>query len=179
MLKKHDTAFILIDVQGKLSEMVYESEKLLVNLQRLIKGLKALQIPIVWVEQYPEGLGETNEHISKHLEGETPIVKRTFSACRNEDFMKEIKKLNRNQWIIAGIEAHVCVYQTAVELKDIGYDVQLVTDAISSRVRSDKLLGIEKMKEKGVNLTSVEMALFELLETSEGDLFKEVIQHIK
>jgi nicotinamidase-related amidase len=103
----------------------------------------------------------------------------TFSCCRNESFIQALKVLNRKQVLIAGIEACVCVYQTALDLVDQGYEVQAVTDAVSSRNVDDKKIGLQKMRDYGVRLTSVETALFELLKVAEGERFGDIVKIVK
>lgn len=179
MLSKEQTVFVLVDVQGKLAKIVHESEALLENLQNLIKGLKILEIPIVWLEQYPQGLGPTNERLTELLEGFKPIPKITFDACKNPTFIEAMKKTGRSQVLIAGIETHICVYQTAMGLKALGYEVQAVADAVSSRTLANKEIGLEKMKSAGIPLTSVEMAIYELMETGEGENFKQILKILK
>lgn len=179
VLNREETVFVLVDVQGKLARIVHESEEMISNLEKLVQGLRVLDIPIVWLEQYPKGLGPTVENISRHLTGLEPIPKMTFSACLNGDFTEAVKKTGRKQVLIAGIETHICVYQTAVGLKDLGYGVQVVADAVSSRALSNKNIGLERMKSAGIEWTSVEMALYELLQTAEDDAFKQIVQLIK
>ena len=103
----------------------------------------------------------------------------SFSSCRNDRFVQALKALNRKQVLIAGIEAHVCVYQTAAELVDLGYEVQVVVDAVSSRNMENKEIGLQRMRDSGVSLTSVETALFELLKVAEGEQFKEILKIVK
>ncbi|KEF36750.1 nicotinamidase-like amidase [Schinkia azotoformans MEV2011] len=179
MLNKENTVFVLVDVQGKLAKMVQDSEQMIANLKNLIQGLRILDVPIVWLEQYPEGLGPTNEELTVHLAGMEPISKITFSACKNPEFMEAIEKTGRKQILIAGIETHICVYQTATGLKDLGYEVEVVADAVSSRTTLNKEIGLEKMKSAGIRWTSVEMALYELMETAEGEQFKQVLKLLK
>jgi nicotinamidase-related amidase len=158
---------------------VQESEKMIANLKNLIQGLQILGVPIVWLEQYPEGLGATNEELAAHLAGMEPIRKITFSACKNPDFIDAMEKTGRKQVLIAGIETHICVYQTATGLKDLGYGVEVVADAVSSRTKLNKEIGLEKMKAAGIKGTSVEMALYELMETAEGEQFKQILKLLK
>ncbi|MEZ7171195.1 hydrolase [Sporosarcina sp. OR05] len=179
MNKREQTVFVLVDVQGKLSEIVHESEKMLTNLRKLIQGLQVLGVPILWLEQYPDGLGPTNEKIACLLEGTTPIPKMTFSAFKTDTFKEQLQLLNRNQVLIAGIETHICVYQTAVDLQLNGYDVQVVEDAVSSRTNENKEVGLRKMAALGVQVTSVEMALYELMERADDPAFKQLLKIIK
>lgn len=179
LLKKSETAFVLVDVQGKLAKIVHESEALLEKLQQLIRGLRLLEVPIIWLEQYPQGLGRTSEELTQHLSGLEPIEKITFSACKNEEFMRALKETNCQHVLVAGIETHICVYQTAVDLKENGYRVQVVEDAVSSRTLANKQVGLNKLKSLGIMGTSVEMALYELLETAGTEQFKQMLTIIK
>lgn len=179
MLHKENTVFVLVDVQGKLAQIVQDSEKMMANLKNLIQGLRILDVPIVWLEQYPEGLGPTNKELVAHLTGMEPVRKITFSACKNPDFIEAMGQTGRKQVLIAGIETHICVYQTATGLKNLGFEVEVVADAVSSRTRLNKEIGLEKMKSEGIKWTSVEMALYELMETAEGERFKQLLKLLK
>ena len=179
MLKIENTILLLVDFQGKLAHLMYEKELLFNNLQKLIKGIQVLGIPIIWVEQNPQGLGPTIPEIADILSNIQPISKMSFSSCRNNDFLQALNALNRKQVLVAGIEAHICVYQTAADIVDIGYEVQVVTDAVSSRSVGNKEIGLQRMRDSGVSLTSVETALFELLKVAEGEQFKEILKIVK
>jgi nicotinamidase-related amidase len=179
MLVTEKTIMIVVDVQGNLAHLMYNKDRLFKNLQKIIKGIQTLKIPILWVEQNPEGLGATIPEVADLLPDIIPIKKMSFSGCRNTEFMKALKAENRNQILIVGIETHVCVYQTAVDLVNLDYDVQVVTDAVSSRTAENKNVGLQRMRDAGVKLTSVEMALFELIGIAEGRQFKEIIKIVK
>ena len=179
MLKQENTVLIVIDVQGKLAGLMHESQALLENLQKIIKGIQVLEIPILWVEQNPEGLGPTIPEVADLLAGIKPIRKLSFSCCRNERFEQALKSADRHQVLIVGIEAHVCVYQTAMDLIDSGYEVEIVADAVSSRTPENRETALQKMRDGGVSLTSTEMALFELLKTAEGERFKQILKIVK
>ncbi|NTV45459.1 MAG: hydrolase [Chlorobiales bacterium] len=179
MLTIDNTALIVVDVQGKLAQLMYQKEELYENLKRLIKGAQVLQMPIVLTEQYPKGLGPTVTELSELMPEVKPIEKITFSCCGNEEFSQELKALGRRQLLLTGIETHICVYQTAMDLLGAGYEVQVVTDAVSSRKRSNKRIGLERMKAAGAIPTTTEMALFELLHIAEGEKFKEISKIVK
>jgi nicotinamidase-related amidase len=179
MLDVEKTALVIIDVQEKLSRVMHEKEKLFENLQKLIKGTKLLNIPIIVTEQNPNGLGPTVPDIAPLLTDIKPITKFSFSCCGEEPFMHEIEKLNRKQILLTGIETHVCVYQTAVDLIEAGYEVHTVVDCVSSRTQENKNLALDKMKSEGSRLTSVEIVLFELLRTAKNPRFKEMSQIVK
>jgi nicotinamidase-related amidase len=180
MLTTGNTALLVIDVQGKLAELMHQRETLFANLQRMIKGAQVLGLPLLITEQVPEKLGATRPEIAGLLaEGTEPIHKSSFSCCGNTAFMERFKALGRRQVLLTGIETHICVYQTALDLLDLGYEVQLVTDAVSSRTAENRQIGLERMKEAGATLTTTEMALFELLRAAEGPQFKEITRIVK
>lgn len=179
MLKIEDTALIVIDVQGKLAKIMHQSSEILRSIENLIKGAQLLNIPILWLEQYPKGLGATSDQLKQHLTESSPIEKMVFSACKNEEFQKELEKLNRNSMLVCGIETHICVYQTVQELLHLGKNVEVVVDGVSSRSLANKQIGLEKMTSLGAKVTSVEMALFELIQTAEHPKFKEISKIIK
>src|SRR5699024_5450472 len=179
MLKVEETALVVVDVQGKLAKIMHQSNELLANMERIIQGAHLLDIPILWLEQYPKGLGPTDDQVKQHLTDLSPVAKMTFSACKNDDFLKELKQLGRKSILLTGIESHICVYQTARDLLKADHHVELVVDCISSRTLANKEIGIEKMKSYGAFVTSVEMALFELMETAEHPKFRDVSKLIK
>lgn len=179
MLETEEVVLAIVDIQGNLANSMHEKESLFENVQKLIKGIQVLGVPILWVEQLPEKLGHTIDEIANTLSDIQPITKSSFSCCRNDHFMQALKALNRNQVLIAGIEAHVCVYQTAAELVNKGFEVQVVTDGVSSRNVWNKEVGLQKMRDHGVRWTSVETALFELLKVAEGEQFRKIIKIVK
>ena len=179
MLAVENTALVVIDVQGKLSRLMYEKEKLFENLQKIITGAQILEIPIILTEQNPEGLGRTIPEVADLLPDIQPIPKFSFSCYGEKRFVEELEALKRKQVLIVGIESHVCVYQTAMNLMGAGYEVQIVADAVSSRTAENRELGLEKMKSEGAKLTGVEMALFELLRVAEGAKFKGILKVVK
>ena len=178
-LKRDNTALIVIDVQGKLAQLMHNKEELYANLVRMIEGARVLDLPILWTEQYPQGLGETDPEIAAHLAGLTPLVKDTFSCCGDSNFMDALNRTGRRQLLVTGIEAHVCVYQTTSELLQTDYQVEVVADAVSSRTEQNKRIGLERMQAKGAGVVSTEMCLLELLQVAKGDAFKQILKIIK
>lgn len=174
-----NAALVIIDVQEKLFRLIFEKEKLLDNLQRLVRGAKVLGLPIILTEQYPQGLGPTLPELMDLMPGIKPLPKRVFSCYRDGQFRKELETLSRRQVLFTGIESHVCVYQTAIDLLNSGYGVQVVTDCVSSRTAENRSLGIERITLAGGKPTSMEMVLFELLEAAEGERFKEISKIVK
>jgi nicotinamidase-related amidase len=179
MLTTDNSVLLVIDVQEKVFRAINQKEQLLDNLQRLIKGIKVLEIPILLTEQYPQGLGTTIPEIAQLLLDSKPLPKVCFSCCGDAAFLQELKKLNRKQVLIAGIESHVCVYQTAADLIAAGYEVYAVSDTIFSRKDQNRDIGLKMMNQLGAKLTSTEAALFELLKVAKGDKFKAISQIVK
>jgi len=179
MLDREKVVFVLVDVQGKLALSVVESDALLKRLKILIRGMRLLGVPILWMEQMPEKLGQTSAELRYDLEGLEPIAKHTFSCAGSKNFMERLLELQRNTVLLAGIEAHVCVYQTAVDLLEAGFEVQVAADAVSSRSELNLRIALERMKEEGVKLTSIEMVLFELQKDAEGERFRELVRLVK
>jgi nicotinamidase-related amidase len=179
MITSADTALVLVDVQAKLAPAMHDKEALLENLRRLVQGVRILGVPILWTEQNPAGLGPTLPEIADLLPDQKPVSKFSFSCCGSEQFRNELSALNRKNMLIAGIEAHVCVYQTAADLIHLQYEVQIVADAVASRTPENRLIGLEKSKSVGACLTSTETVLFELLKDAKSEKFKEIINIVK
>ncbi len=179
MITPENTQFVIIDIQGKLAEIVHESSILIKNARSMIQACHLLKIPIVLVEQNPKGLGSTHPLLAELLIEETAIPKMSFSAFGEEAFRKNIEENQRKNILIAGIETHICVYQTAADLIENEYNVHLITDAVSSRTAENKKLGIEMIQNNGAKLTCTETAIFELTKTSENPHFKSMLALIK
>ncbi|MHC4715693.1 MAG: hydrolase [Planctomycetota bacterium] len=179
MLDRTDTAGILIDLQVKLARVIHQPQALIANCLKLIKGLGALEVPILVTEQNPAGLGPTVPEAAELLAPVEPITKLSFSCCGEPAFVHAVEGLGRKQLLLAGMEAHVCVYQTAADLAAAGYEVQIVADAVSSRDPDNKAAAIRKARSAGAGITTVEMALFELLKVAEGDAFRRIIEIVK
>ncbi|ALR15147.1 hydrolase [Vibrio natriegens] len=180
MLSKDNTGLIVVDVQGKLATLVHESDQLIENVAKLVKGAKALNLPIIWLEQNPERLGPTSEPIRVELEtAHLPITKYTFDGCKEERFKLAVDNAKVDTWLVCGIESHICVYQTALSLRQSGYRVELVTDCVSSRTAANKALALAKLTANGVVLTGLEMCLYEMVEDCRVPEFKDILALIK
>ncbi len=179
MLVLDNTALCIIDVQGKLAHLMHEKEALFENVERLIKSAQILDMPIILTEQYPKGLGPTLSQFTELMPEVEPIDKLSFSCCANDEFSEKIRKLGRRQLLISGIETHICIYQTSLDLIEAGYQPHLVADAVSSRSEFNKNIALNRMKDAGAFLTTTEMALFELLHSAEGPNFKAISKLIK
>jgi nicotinamidase-related amidase len=165
------TTLIVVDVQEGFRKAVPDFDRVAKATATLIEGAEAIGIPIVVTEQYPKGLGETVPEVADHLpEGLDPLDKVCFSAADAEGF----DLAARDQALLCGIETHVCVNQTALDLLGSGVEVQVAEDAVGSRTDENKRVGLQKMEKAGAVMTSVETALFELLGRAGTDQFKTV-----
>lgn len=179
MLSIDTSVLVVVDVQVKLMAVMHEKDKLLANLQKLLSGIRVLDVPMVVTEQYPDGLGPTVPELASLLTDCETISKKSFSCWGDESFRNTLERLGRNQILLCGIESHVCVYQTVMELMNQGYEVSLVADAVSSRSAMFVGIAVERMRDAGCSIVNTEMVLFELLKTSESDRFKEISKIVK
>jgi nicotinamidase-related amidase len=141
--------------------------------------VRRLGIPILWCEQVPRALGPTVPEVACHLEGLTPLPKSTFSCWGDSAFRREIQALGRKQVLLCGIEAHICVFQTARDLRHHGFGVHVLSDAVSSRSVDDRDLALCRMEQEGVRLCGLEMVLFDLLKDAKHPEFKAISRLIK
>ncbi len=179
MLEKNRSLLIVTDIQGKLAEMMFERDTLYKNIGIVIDSFNILGIPILWLEQYPEGLGPTISVVAEHLKGIEPLPKKSFSGLKDPVIEKRIAESGQDQVVVIGIETHICIYQTARDLVLRGYGAHVVADAVSSRTEANKTIGLEKIAALGGSITSVETLLFELLEIAEGNAFKQILKLVK
>ncbi len=179
MMESDNTLFVFIDVQGKLAEMMYDKENLFDNLRRVIEGVHALKLPVIWTEQNPAKVGKTVPEFARMLHPARPLSKMTFSCCGSDSFMALLERVGRRQIVLAGMETHVCVYQTARDLKERGFEVEVLADAVSSRTAANKQFGLDKIRSCGIALTTVESLLFELMRSADHPAFKQVLAAIK
>lgn len=179
MLNVENAAVIAIDYQEKLVRAMHDKGALVHNAARLVQGARILRLPILWTEQNPQGLGPTVGEIARHLSDLSPIIKLSFSCCGEQKFLEPLEDLHRKQFIVGGIESHVCVYQTVMDLVHMGYEVQVLADAVSSRTPENKAIGLQRCKEVGAAVSSVETVLFELLKVADGDRFKQMLKVVK
>jgi nicotinamidase-related amidase len=165
------TALVVVDMQEGFRKAIPDFDQVAKAAATLVQGGETIGIPIVVTEQYPKGLGATAPEVAQHLpEGVEPLEKVVFSAHEAEGF----DLAGRDQVLVCGIETHVCVNQTALDLLGAGVEVQVAEDAVGSRTADNKRIGLQKLVRAGAQVTSVEMALFELLGRAGTDEFKRV-----
>ncbi len=169
-----DALLLIVDVQGKLARLVHESEAMIRQQRLLIQACRLLGLPILWAEQLPEKLGPTVPELAEVLDGFEPLAKSSFGCCGDEGLMAAIEASGRRQVLLCGIEAHVCVWQTAAELLNRGYAVHLIADAVSSRSAVNRDIALRRMEAAGVHLSNVEMALFEMMRDAGHPRFRDV-----
>jgi nicotinamidase-related amidase len=172
LLEKEQSALMLIDVQEKLTPHVLQSEKMVARCQWLMELATELSIPMVVSEQYPQGLGKTVSTLRALVPSDAPIEKVHFSCWPEPAIKMHLNALNKNQLVLIGIETHVCVLQTALDLLEAGKEVFVVVDAVSSRYEIDYKYGLKRMKQAGAELVTAEMVFFEWLHKAGTPEFK-------
>jgi nicotinamidase-related amidase len=179
MLSRSSAILVVVDIQGNLFQAMQDKENLLAQAIKIIKGANVFNLPIIVTEQTPAKLGQTVEQIMQELKGSEVIGKETFSSWADNNFREKMESYGRQKVVLIGIESHVCIYQTAIDLIQNGYSVHVVTDAVSSRTRENSDVGLAAMKAAGAHMTSAEMVLFELLRTAGDAKFKEIYKIVK
>ncbi|MBI5394458.1 MAG: hydrolase [Verrucomicrobia bacterium] len=172
-------ALAVVDIQERLLPAIFEKERVVQNALRLIKGAAALKLPVVATEQYRKGIGPTVPEIASAVPGFAPVEKLAFSCCGADGFLAALEKAGASDIVLCGIEAHVCVAQTCLDLLDRGFRVFVVADACSSRTPENHRAGLERMRDAGAIIVSTEMVLFDLLDRAGTDEFKQVLTLVK
>ncbi|WP_028021704.1 hydrolase [Enterovibrio calviensis] len=176
MLETDRTGLIVVDVQGKLARLVHDSEAFIARCETLIEGAKALDLPMIVLEQNPERLGETVDELRLHIDGFLPIAKYTFDGCESPAFIDAVSAVkNVDTWLVCGLETHICVYQTARGLLARGYHVQIVSDCVSSRTSFNREIGLTRLQQEGAKITGLEMCLYELVKDCRAPAFKNIL----
>jgi hypothetical protein len=177
LLERNNAALLVIDVQERINAVMADQGHL-PRLEVLVEACHGLEVPTIGSEQYPQGLGPTVPSLAEAL-GHEWLGKLTFSCARDDGLLEAVKASNRKQIIVTGIETHVCVLQTAIDLLNAGYEVHVPHDAVNSRRPADKEWALHRMAQAGAVITSSESALFELLERCDTADFKTVAKLIK
>lgn len=179
-LSKEQAGLLIVDVQEKLFPHIDHPCDILDKMLLAIEGCKILGLPIVVSEQNPKGLGYTIAPIRNLLpEDQKYYDKTSFSCLKNEELLHTLERMPVKQWILVGIEAHVCILQTAKDLIRKGYEVTILNDATSSRSIYDFSTAIAEFRDIGARVTSTETVLFELTEDAKNQKFKEISHLIK
>jgi nicotinamidase-related amidase len=180
MIERDDAILIVVDVQERMMPAIARNAEVIDNVLRIINGCRALEIPMLVSEQYSRGLGATIPEVREAMgDWYHPVEKMSFSACGELRFLQKLESMGRKTTLVCGVESHVCVYQTALDLRQLGYDVEVVSDAVGSRAEHNYRLGLEKLTRHNIEVTSVEMALFEMMQRADIDEFKAVSNIVK
>ena len=179
LLRKDDAVLVIVDIQERLAAVMSERKKIVDNCLHLIGTAKLLRIPIVLNEQYPKGLGHTVSEIRSTLPGNDPIEKIAFSCCGQPAFLDRLSSLGRKKIVLCGMETHVCVLQSCLDLLREGYSVHVVSDAVCSRSKENFETAIEFMRDAGSVVTCTETVLFQLLERAGTEEFRIISKLIK
>jgi nicotinamidase-related amidase len=177
LMSADDTGLLMIDVQGKLVGLIDSHQRMVWNIRRLLDGAKLLGVPILATEQYPQGLGPTTPELAQRLD--RILDKTAFSCGACEGICSELEATDRRKWLVCGIEAHVCVQQTVLDLVADGFSIYVAADAIGSRNKFDYDIALRRMESSGATITTTEAALFEWCENSHVPQFKQISQLIR
>jgi nicotinamidase-related amidase len=178
-LTRAKAGLVVVDVQERLLPAIFEQPRVVQNTVRLIQGAAVLQVPIFVTEQYRKGLGSTVPEVAAAIPGFAPMEKLAFSACGAAGFIPALEQKKVSEAILCGIEAHVCVSQTCLDLLEKGFRVFVAADAVSSRTPQNYRSGLDRMRAAGAVIGSTEMVLFELLERAGTDEFKQILNLVK
>lgn len=176
---REQTAGLIIDIQERLFPLIHEHENIARNSGILIRGLQALNVPVIVTQQYTKGLGPTISPLMELFSQPSPIEKMAFSCCDEDSFMTGLSALNKRFVIISGIETHVCVLQTTIDLLEKNYVPVVIEDCVSSRRLNDKQIAISRMRKEGALISTYESVLFELLRWSGTDDFRAISKLVK
>jgi isochorismate hydrolase len=179
LLKPEKTALLIIDIQERILPVISNYQSVVENTLKLIKGFKVLELPIYFTEQYPKGLGPTTRSILDELVDLKPFDKMSFSCSGAGGLFDEFKKKNLSQIVVCGIESHVCVQQTVLDLIENKFQVNLAADAVSSRKEIDYNTALDRMRHHGTEVTTTESILFELLNVCGTPQFKDISKIVK
>lgn len=179
ILQRENSALLVIDIQERILPVIYEHEKVVENALKLINGFKILNVPIFFTEQYPKGLGPTESKIKAALGNDEAIQKMSFSCYGAGNLFDELKSRNTVQVVVCGIESHVCVIQTVLDLIANGFHVHVAADAVSSRRKFDYETALRRMENNGAEITLTESILFEMLNVCGSEEFKAISRLVK
>lgn len=174
LLDRDRSLLLLIDFQERLMPAIEQGEARLLRAKLLLEVARILSVPVLASEQYPKGLGPTVPPLRERLDASEIHAKLAFSCGRDEALQASVCASGRNQLVLAGVETHVCVLQTALDFRARGFDVYVVADATGSRDEERRRLGLERMRQHGVVILHSEMAAFEWLKAAGTELFRRV-----
>jgi nicotinamidase-related amidase len=179
-LSRESAALAVIDMQEAFRPVISDFGEVASRISKAVQGARLLEVPVIVTEQYPKGLKHTAEEILAALPAElTAIEKSCFSSCGSEYFLAQLAHRNIKQVLVCGIEAHICVMQTSLDLLARGFEVFVLTDCITSRIRENKQVALARLRQAGAIESTLEMALFEMMCTADSPQFKAIQRLIK
>jgi nicotinamidase-related amidase len=179
VLDRDDAVLVVVDMQEPFLRGIFERERTATNVIKIVEAAKALGLPVLATIQNQARMGDVVPEVAQALPGPGRIDKMTFSCCGAEEFVAALDETGRRSVLVCGVETHICVNQTAHDLLESGYRVHIAADAVSSRQESDWLAGLDKMRESGAVITSVEMAIFEMLRDAAAPEFRRILELVK
>jgi nicotinamidase-related amidase len=178
-LNRASTGLLVVDIQEKLLPQIFEKERLVRESAKLIQGADVLKLPVFVTEQYRKGLGLTTPELVSIIKDFAPIEKETFSACGAEGLIQKLNAVKLRDVLLCGMESHICILNTCLDLLDQGFQVHVISDAISARNPENTRLALDRMRTAGAVISSTEMALFELLGRAATEEFKQILKLVK
>ena len=178
-LQRDRTALLVIDVQERLLPVISTTKEVEHRIATAVAAARALGLPVLVTEQYPKGLGPTTGQVAAAIKGIAPVEKMSFSCCGSDAFIRGLSGLAPQTILVAGIETHVCVLQTCMDLVERAITPVLLADCCGSRHPYDHQIAVERMRAAGVAITTVESALFELIGTAGTDEFRQISTLVK
>jgi nicotinamidase-related amidase len=174
-LSRESAALAVIDMQEAFRPAISDFGEVALRIAKAVEGARLLDIPVIVTEQYPKGLKHTAEEIVAQLPEELKAIEKScFSSCGSEDFLSQLISRNIKQLLVCGIEAHICVLQTALDLLDRGFEVFLLTDCITSRKPESKQVALARLAQAGAIVSTLEMSLFEMMGRADSPQFKAI-----
>jgi nicotinamidase-related amidase len=174
-----DSLYLIVDIQEKLVPAMWHKEDTVATAKKLLQASKILEVPHLVSEQYPAGIGRTHTDLLSDIDESCVVEKMTFSCMEEKNFVEAVEKTGRKQIVVSGMETHVCVLQTVLDLLAAGFQVFVIEDAVASRTVKNKMLGVERMRQCGAQIVSSEMVMFEWLHIAGSEKFKAVLPLIK
>ena len=176
---REDSLLLVIDIQQAMLRVIDRWETVAGKTEQLIQSANVLEVPILFTEQYKKGLGETIPDLTQAIKSPELFQKEHFSACLEEDFIPKIQSFNREKIVVVGMETHVCVLQTCLDLIKAGFQVHLVADAVASRVDENRDIAIDLMRQAGAVISSTEIVIFQWACRANTDKFRKILPIVK
>lgn len=176
---REDSLLLIIDFQPALLKVMDSREKVTRSVRQLVSAANILDIPVLATEQYKKGLGETDPEVFREIKSPTIVQKEHFSACLEAHFLSALEAFQRSRIVVAGVETHVCVLQTCLDLLKSGFQVHLAADAVASRASENREIAIDQLRQAGAVISSTEIVIFEWTCRANTDEFRKILPIVK